>query len=79
MLLSVDETNVLFLIRFNNFALTMYGLLLELHALTLVTRSYALLHWYIPTDHEFKLHVDLLFSDTLFFSVLSSLTYLVKE
>jgi len=36
-------TSVLFLVRFNNFALTM-GLLLELHALTLVARSYALLH-----------------------------------
>ena len=38
MLLSVHVTSVLFLVRFNNFALTM-----ELHALTLVTRSYALL------------------------------------
>ena len=43
MLLSVHVTSVLFLVRFNNFALTM-GLLLELHALTLVARSYALLH-----------------------------------
>ena len=41
MLLSVHETSVLFLVWFNNFA--DYGLLLELHALTLVTRSYALL------------------------------------
>ena len=41
MLLSVHETSVLFLVRFNNFALLRF--LLELHALTLVTRSYALL------------------------------------
>ena len=43
MLLSVHVTSVLVLVRFNNFALIMYGLLLELHALTLVARSYALL------------------------------------
>ena len=42
MLLSIHLTSVLFLVQFNNFAF--YGLLLELHALTLVTRSYALLH-----------------------------------
>ena len=38
MLLSVHVTSVLFLVQFNNFAL-----LLELHAHTLVARSYALL------------------------------------
>ena len=38
MLLSMYVTSVLFLVRFNNFAL-----LLELHALTLVAHSYALL------------------------------------
>ena len=43
MLLSVHMTSVLFLVRFNNFALTI-RLLLELHALTLVARSYALLY-----------------------------------
>ena len=37
MLLSVHVTSVLFLFRLD------YGLLLEIHALTLVTRSYALL------------------------------------
>ena len=39
MLLSVHVTSVLFLVRFNNFALTM-GCLLELHALALVARSW---------------------------------------
>ena len=43
MLLSMHVTNVLFLVLFNNFAQTMHGLLLELHALTLVACSYALL------------------------------------
>jgi len=43
MLLSVHVTGILFLVQFNNFALTIYGLLLELHALTLVACSYALL------------------------------------
>ena len=43
MLLSVHVISVLVLVRFNNFALIMYELLLELHALTLVARSYALL------------------------------------
>ena len=38
MLLSVHVTSVLFLVRFNNFTLTK-----ELHALTLVARSYAFL------------------------------------
>ena len=38
MLLSVHMTSVLFLVRFNNFTLTM-----GLHALTLVARSYVLL------------------------------------
>ena len=38
MLLSVHVTSVLFLVRFNIFTLTM-----ELHALTQVARSYALL------------------------------------
>ena len=38
MLLSVHVTSVLFLVRFNNFALAM-----GLHALTLVARSYVLL------------------------------------
>ena len=42
MLLSVHVTSFLFLVRFNNFTLN-YGLLLELHVLTLVTHSYALL------------------------------------
>ena len=42
MLLSVHVTSVLFLVQFNNFC-PEYGLLLELHALTLVARSYALL------------------------------------
>ena len=41
MLLSVYVTSVLFLVRFNNFP--DYGLLLGLHALTLVAHSYALL------------------------------------
>ena len=44
MLLSVHVTSVLFLVQFT---LTMYGLLLELHALTLVARSYALYVVYI--------------------------------
>ena len=43
MLLCVHVTRVLFLVLAGNFALTMHGLLLELYALTLVTRSYALL------------------------------------
>ena len=43
MLLCVHVTRVLFLVLAGNFALTMYGLLLELHTLTLVARSYALL------------------------------------
>ena len=38
MLLSMHMTSVLFLVRFNNFTLTM-----GLHALTLVARSYVLL------------------------------------
>jgi len=42
MLLCVHMTRVLFLVWFNNFVLTM-GFLLELHALTLVARSYVLL------------------------------------
>ena len=42
MLLSVHMTSVLFLVWFNNFALTI-GLLVELQALTLAARSYALL------------------------------------
>ena len=42
MLLSVHVTSVLFLVQLNNFALD-YGLLLELHTLTLVARSYVLL------------------------------------
>ena len=46
MLLSVHVTIVLFLVRFNNF-----GLLLQLHALTLVARSYALLLGLIPQHH----------------------------
>ena len=41
MLLSVHVTSVLFLVRFNNFALTT-GFYWSLHALTLVARSYAL-------------------------------------
>ena len=44
MLLSIHVTSVLVLVRFINFALTMYGLLLELHALTLVA---ALVHTYL--------------------------------
>ena len=48
MLLCVHVTRVLFLVLAGNFALTMHGLLLELYALTLVTRSYAL--WlFIPS------------------------------
>ena len=43
MLLCVHVTIVQFLVQFNNFALTMGLILLELHALTLVARSYALL------------------------------------
>ena len=47
MLLRVHVTSVLFLVRST---LTMYGLLLELHALTLVARSYVLflfeVQWY---------------------------------
>ena len=42
MLLCVHVTRVLFLVLAGNFTLTM-GLLLELHALTLVAHSYALL------------------------------------
>ena len=42
MLLSMHVTSVLFLVLFNNFH-SDYGLLLELHALTLVARFYALL------------------------------------
>ena len=45
MLLCVHVTRVLFLVPAGNFALD-YGLLLELHALTLVACSYALL-WYL--------------------------------
>ena len=45
MLLCVHMTSVLFLVLAENFA--DYGLLLELHTLTLVTRSYTLLHLYI--------------------------------
>ena len=41
MLLSVHVTSVLFLEYFR----PDYGLLLELHALTLVTCSYAFLNW----------------------------------
>ena len=41
MLLSMHVTSILIIVQFNNFALT--GLLVELHALTLVARSYALL------------------------------------
>ena len=44
MLLSIHVTSVLVLVRFNYFTLTMYGLLLELHAVTLVT---ALVHTYL--------------------------------
>ena len=54
MFLSVHVTSVLFSVRFNNFALTM-GSLLELHALTLVARSYALLLVY-------TLHANLVMS-----------------
>ena len=54
MLLSMHMTSVLFSVRFNNFALTM-GSLLELHALTLVTRSYVLLLVY-------TLHANLVMS-----------------
>ena len=42
MLLSVHVTSVLILVWFNNSAPD-YGLLLELHTLTLVARSYVLL------------------------------------
>ena len=42
MLLSVHVTSILFLVQFNNFALTM-DFYWELHALTLVACSYALL------------------------------------
>ena len=48
MLLSVHVTIVLFLVQFNDF-----GLLLELHALTLVAHSYALLHHVVATISEF--------------------------
>ena len=43
MLLSAHMTSVLFLVRFNNFAPT--RLLLELHTLTQVADSYALLQY----------------------------------
>ena len=36
-------TGILFLVQFNNFDRPDYGFLLELHILTLATRSYALL------------------------------------
>ena len=36
-------TGILFLVQFNNFDQPDYGFLLELHILTLATRSYALL------------------------------------
>ena len=54
MLLSVHVTSVLFSVRFNNLALTM-GSLLELHTLTLVAHSYALLLVY-------TLHANLVMS-----------------
>ena len=41
MLLSVHVTSVLFLVQFNNFALTSIGVT---YALTLVARSYVLLY-----------------------------------
>ena len=41
-MLSVHVTSILFLVQFNKFHPD-YGLLLELHALTLVARFYALL------------------------------------
>ena len=43
MLLCAHVTSVLFLVLAGNSALSMHGLLLELHALTLVARPYALL------------------------------------
>ena len=43
MLESVHVTSVLFLVRFNNFALTM-GFYWSYNTLTLVNRSYALLY-----------------------------------
>ena len=46
MLLCVHMTSVLFLVRFNNFALTMASIGV-LHALTLVARSYVLLYMHI--------------------------------
>ena len=59
MLLSVHMTSVLFLVQFNNFALTM-GFLLELHALTLVARSYALLlQPYVPYNFSGLIYTPL--------------------
>ena len=46
MLLSMHVTGILFLVRFNNFALTM-----GFYALTLVARSYALLSLLYPFPH----------------------------
>jgi len=46
MLLSVHVNSFLFLVQFNNFHPD-YGLLLELHDLTLVARSFALLTLHI--------------------------------
>ena len=43
MLLSVHVTSILFLVQFSNFTLTLGFYILELHALILVARSYALL------------------------------------
>ena len=43
MLLNVHVTSVLFLVRLNNFALTMGFYWPELHTLTLIARSYVLL------------------------------------
>ena len=53
MVLSVHVTSVLFLVRFNNFTLTMG--FYKLHALSLVACSYALLKYFI-TKMMSKIH-----------------------
>ena len=59
MLLSVHVTSVLFVVLVGNSALTMgYGLVLRLHTLTLVTRSYALLFEYRLSPIDTMIELD---------------------
>ena len=64
MLLSVHVTSVLILVLVGNSALTM-RFYWSLHALTLVARSYALLHQYICLLDYCLLHVRFLFATFL--------------